>query len=148
MKSTRLVNAKFSYLGDSISLLPCLTAAGFSRTITVPFFLRTSFTSYSLEILLLYVSAIVSCFLLLHLCLSRLPNLTVRFLRTHVFHPHSQCVKHSLICCLLHTPNWETWAPTQACALTGKQTNDCLVCRPVLNPPSHTSHGQCVKHSN
>ena len=29
----------------------------------------------------------------------------------------------------------------QACALTGNQTCDLLVCRPALNPLSHTSQG-------
>ena len=32
-----------------------------------------------------------------------------------------------------------TWPTTQACALTGNQTSDLLVCRPALNPLSHTS---------
>ena len=35
-----------------------------------------------------------------------------------------------------------TWPATQACALTGKQTSDPLVCRPALNPLSSTSQGQ------
>ena len=35
-----------------------------------------------------------------------------------------------------------TWPATQACALTGNQTGDPLICRPALNPLSHTSHGQ------
>ena len=34
-----------------------------------------------------------------------------------------------------------TWPETQACALTGNQTGDLLVLRPVLNPLSHTSQG-------
>ena len=34
-----------------------------------------------------------------------------------------------------------TWPTTQACALTGNQTSDPLVHRPVLNPLSHTSQG-------
>ena len=34
-----------------------------------------------------------------------------------------------------------TWPTTQACALTGNQTGDLLVCRPALNPLSHTSQG-------
>ena len=34
-----------------------------------------------------------------------------------------------------------TWPPTQACALTGNQTSNPLVCRPVLNPLNHTSQG-------
>ena len=35
-----------------------------------------------------------------------------------------------------------TWPTTQARALTGHQTGDLLVCRPQLNPLSHTSQGQ------
>ena len=34
-----------------------------------------------------------------------------------------------------------TWPATQACALTGNRTSDPLVCRPALNPLSHTSQG-------
>ena len=34
-----------------------------------------------------------------------------------------------------------TWPATPACALTGNQTSDPLVHRPVLNPLSHTSQG-------
>ena len=34
-----------------------------------------------------------------------------------------------------------TWPAAQACALTGIQTGNPLVCRPVLNPLSHTSQG-------
>ena len=33
---------------------------------------------------------------------------------------------------------------TQACALTGNQTSDPLVCRPALNPLSYTSQGGSV----
>ena len=33
------------------------------------------------------------------------------------------------------------WPATQACALTGNQTNDPLVHRALLNPLSHTSQG-------
>ena len=32
-----------------------------------------------------------------------------------------------------------TWPASQACALTGNGTSNTLVCRPVLNPLSHTS---------
>ena len=39
------------------------------------------------------------------------------------------------------TPLLGIWPATQACALTGNQTSDPLVCRPVLNPLSHTSQG-------
>ena len=34
-----------------------------------------------------------------------------------------------------------TWPKTQACALTENQTGDPVVCRPALNPLSHTSQG-------
>ena len=34
-----------------------------------------------------------------------------------------------------------TWPATQACALTGNQTGDPLVCRPALNSLNHTSQG-------
>ena len=37
-----------------------------------------------------------------------------------------------------------TWPTTQACAQTGNLTGDPLVCRPTLNPLSHTSQGQFV----
>ena len=33
------------------------------------------------------------------------------------------------------------WLSTQACALTEKRTGDPLICRPALNPLSHTSQG-------
>ena len=42
-----------------------------------------------------------------------------------------------LVCPLLGT-----WPATQACALTGNQTHDPVVRRPVLNPLSHTSQGK------
>ena len=42
-------------------------------------------------------------------------------------------LKHSLL---------GTWLKTQACALTGNQTRNPLVCRPALNPLSHTSQGR------
>ena len=32
-----------------------------------------------------------------------------------------------------------TWPTTQACTLAGNPTSDPLVCRPALNPLSHTS---------
>ena len=41
---------------------------------------------------------------------------------------------------LAHLP-LGTWPATQACALTGNRTSDLLVCRPALNPLSHTSQG-------
>ena len=55
-------------------------------------------------------------------------------------------INHLTLTC----PQLRTWSKTQACALTGKQTNDLLVHRPALNPLSHTSQGnsllfqQCV----
>ena len=39
---------------------------------------------------------------------------------------------------LLH-PLLGTWSATQACALTGNQTSDLLVCRLALSPLNHTS---------
>ena len=39
------------------------------------------------------------------------------------------------------TPPTGAWPATQACALTGNLTGDLLVCRPALNPLSHTSQG-------
>ena len=41
----------------------------------------------------------------------------------------------------LACPLLGTWPATQACALTGNQTGDPLVCRLVLYPLSHTSQG-------
>ena len=38
-------------------------------------------------------------------------------------------------------PPLGTRPATQACALTGNQTGDPLVCKPALNPLSHTSQG-------
>ena len=44
--------------------------------------------------------------------------------------------------CLLQAPYWgPDWSATQACALTGNQTRDPLICRPALNPLSHTNQG-------
>ena len=37
-----------------------------------------------------------------------------------------------------------TWPVTQACVLTGNQTGDPLVNRPVLSPLSHTSQGKSL----
>ena len=45
----------------------------------------------------------------------------------------------------LTCPLLGTWSATQACALTGNQTNDPLVSRPELNLLSHTSHGHFIK---
>ena len=41
----------------------------------------------------------------------------------------------------LEHPPPGTWPATQACALTGNRTGYPLVCRPALNPLSHTSQG-------
>ena len=41
----------------------------------------------------------------------------------------------------LKCPQLGTWPTTQACALTGNRTDTPLLCRPVLNPLSHTSQG-------
>ena len=37
-----------------------------------------------------------------------------------------------------------TWPATQACAVTGNQTGNLLVCRLMLNPLSHTSQGRML----
>ena len=42
----------------------------------------------------------------------------------------------------LTCPQLGTWPTTQACALTGNQTGDPLVCTPALNPLGYTSQGQ------
>ena len=42
----------------------------------------------------------------------------------------------------LMCPPLGIWPATQACALTGNLTGNPLVCRPVLNPLSHTSQGR------
>ena len=41
----------------------------------------------------------------------------------------------------LTCPSLGTWPATQACAPTGNRTSNPLVCRPALNPLSHTSQG-------
>ena len=41
----------------------------------------------------------------------------------------------------LACPRLETWLATQACALTGNRTGNPLVCKPALNPLSHSSRG-------
>ena len=46
----------------------------------------------------------------------------------------------------LPCPHLGTWPTTQACALTGNRTRDSLVCRPVLNPLSHTSQGSILHY--
>ena len=53
-----------------------------------------------------------------------------------------QCVRDTLLCCLLHTPNWGPGLqPRQACALTRNRTGDLSVRRPARNALSHTSQG-------
>ena len=37
-----------------------------------------------------------------------------------------------------------TWPATQACALTGNRTCNLSVCRPALNPLSHTIQGEVL----
>ena len=46
----------------------------------------------------------------------------------------------------LKRPLLGTWPTAQACALTSNQTSDPLVCRPALNPLSHTSQGTIVNY--
>ena len=41
----------------------------------------------------------------------------------------------------LAPPQMETWPTTQTSDLTGNQTGDLSVCRPLLSPLSHTSQG-------
>ena len=49
--------------------------------------------------------------------------------------------KNFIVWLPLTRPLVGTWPATQACALTGNQPSDPLVCRPVLNPLKHTSRG-------
>ena len=49
------------------------------------------------------------------------------------------CLREVLIGCLSHVPKLGTCPATQACALTGNQICNLLVCRWALNPLSHTS---------
>ena len=51
------------------------------------------------------------------------------------------CERHIDWLPLTH-PKPGTRPATQACALTGNQTTDPLVCGPVLNPLSHTCQGE------
>ena len=44
----------------------------------------------------------------------------------------------------LMRPLLGTWPTTQACALTGNQTSDPLVCKLALNPLNHTSQSQIL----
>ena len=53
------------------------------------------------------------------------------------------CARDTSIGCLSHAPSWGP-ARNPACALTGNQTSQPLVRRPVLNPLSYTSQGSLV----
>ena len=44
----------------------------------------------------------------------------------------------------LRCPKLGIWPATQACALTGNPTSDPLLCRPALNPLSHTSQNSSL----
>ena len=48
----------------------------------------------------------------------------------------------------LACPRWETWLAIQACALTGTQAGELLVCGTVPNPLSHTGQDVCSLFSN
>ena len=49
---------------------------------------------------------------------------------------------------LLMLPQQGTWPTTQACALTGNGTGDPSICRPAVNPLSHTGQGRmCTTYS-
>ena len=49
----------------------------------------------------------------------------------------------SLYGCLSCAPYWGPGLqPSHVCALTGNQTSNPLVCRPVLNPLSYSSQGR------
>ena len=58
---------------------------------------------------------------------------------THT-HTHSVCERNTEWLPLAR-PQLGTWPTTQACAQTGTRTSDLSVCRPALNPLSHTSQG-------
>ena len=51
--------------------------------------------------------------------------------------------KHQCVVASCMSPTRDP-ATTQACALTGNQSSDPLVCRPVLSPLSHTSQGESL----
>ena len=57
-----------------------------------------------------------------------------------------QCERETLISCLLHMPQPGTKPTTQACALTGNQTSDLLVCGMMTNQLSYTSQGQNIRY--
>ena len=52
------------------------------------------------------------------------------------------CERETFACCLLHVLALGPGLATQACALTGNQTDDPLVRRLALSPLSHTSQGK------
>ena len=52
------------------------------------------------------------------------------------------CVRENHHWLPLERPLLGTWPATQACALTGNQTGDPLVCRLALDPLNHTSQGE------
>ena len=70
----------------------------------------------------------------------------IYFLRFHLFldrgegreKERERCINVWL---LLVRPLLRTWPTTQTWALSGNWTSDCLVCRLVLNPLSHTIQG-------
>ena len=49
-----------------------------------------------------------------------------------------QCERETPISCLSYAPHLGTEPATQACALTGNQTSDLLLCQTMANQPSHT----------
>ena len=70
------------------------------------------------------------------------------FLRFHLFFREKgregerEGKKHLLFASRM--PQLGTWPATQACAVTGNQTGNLLVCRLMLNPLSHTSQGRML----
>ena len=55
--------------------------------------------------------------------------------------------KHQCVVASHTPPTGDLTCATQACALTGSQTDHSLVLRPALNPLSQTSQGYWVKQS-
>ena len=53
--------------------------------------------------------------------------------------------KHQCVVASPAPPPPGTWPAAQVCALTGNQTSDPLVLRPVVNPLSHSSQGIKLK---
>ena len=52
-----------------------------------------------------------------------------------------RCERETLLGCLSYTPQPGIEPATQACALTGNQAGDSLLCRTTPNPLSHTGQG-------